>query len=133
MDDRALARGVAAGRVAFGLLMLLIPNVVLARVSDVRPGPLVWMCRAFGIRDVVLGAGALMALRDGEDPQAAAHWVQMGAVADTTDAVAAIVWHRELRWSGTASTLALAVPAAAAGHKAAAGLRAGRTPSAPAN
>lgn len=119
MNDVALARSIAVGRVLFGAVMLFIPNVVLARTSAVRPGPLVWMSRAFGIRDIVLGLGALQSLQAPEpDPS----WVRMGAIADTSDAVAALVWNKELGVTGTVSTLALAVPAAAAGWKAASGL-----------
>jgi hypothetical protein len=46
----------------------------------------------------------------------------MGAIADTSDAIAAIVWRDELGPAGTVSTLALAVPAAAGGWKAASAL-----------
>lgn len=112
MDPRALARSIAAGRVVFGAVMLLVPNAVLGRMSSERPGPLVWMARAFGIRDIVLGLGALQSLSQ-PDPDPA--WVRMGAIADSSDAVAALVWHRELGTAGTLSTLSLAVPAAAGG------------------
>lgn len=119
MDDLKLARSIAAGRIFFGALMLLIPNTVLARASAERPGPLVWLARAFGIRDIVLGLGALKSLSEPEpDPS----WVRLGAVADTSDAIAAIVWRDELGPAGAVSTLALAVPAAVGGWKAAAGL-----------
>jgi hypothetical protein len=119
MDDLKLARSIAAGRILFGALMLFIPNTVLARASAERPGPLVWLARAFGIRDIVLGLGALKSLSEPEpDPS----WVKMGAVADSCDAVAAVVWRDELGTAGTLSTLALAVPAAAGGWKAASGL-----------
>jgi hypothetical protein len=119
MDPRALARSIAAGRVLFGLLMLFVPNQVLARASAERPGPLVWLARAFGIRDVVLGLGAL---RELADPEPDGRWVTMGAVADSCDAAAAVVWRDELGASGVAATLALAVPAAAGGWVAASGL-----------
>lgn len=119
MDDLKLARSIAAGRILFGALMLFIPNTVLARASAERPGPLVWLARAFGIRDIVLGLGALQSLSEPEpDPS----WVRLGAVADTSDAIAAVVWRNELGPAGTASTLALAVPAALGGWKAASAL-----------
>jgi hypothetical protein len=119
MNDRSLARSIAVGRILFGALMLLVPQAVLSRVAEDGPGPLVWMARAFGIRDMVLGVGAWRSLGEPEpDPS----WVRMGAVADTSDIVAALVWRKELGPLGTASTLALAVPAAAGGWKAAAGL-----------
>lgn len=120
MDDRTIARSVALGRVVFGLMMLLIPHTVLARASDERPGPLVWLARAFGIRDVVLGVGAIMELTE-EEPDG--RWVAYGAAADTCDAVAAVVWRDELGTAGAAATLALAVPAAAGGWWSAIGLR----------
>lgn len=119
MDALKLARSIAVGRIAFGALMLFVPNAVLARASAERPGPLVWMSRAFGIRDIVLGAGALRSL---SEPEPDATWVRMGAVADTSDAVAALVWRSELGAAGTVATLALAVPAAAGGWTASAGL-----------
>lgn len=119
MNDVSLARSIAAGRIVFGLLMLLVPNTVLARAASERPGALVWLARSFGIRDIVLGVGAWRSLAVPEpDPT----WVRMGAIADTADAVAAVVWRAELGAAGTASTLALAVPAAAGGWKAATGL-----------
>ncbi len=119
MDDLSLARSIAIGRVMFGALMLFAPNSLLARLSSERPGPLVWVARAFGIRDLVLGLGALRSLAQVEPEPT---WVQMGALADTSDAVAAVVWRDELGPVGTAATLAVAVPAAVGGWKAASGL-----------
>jgi hypothetical protein len=119
MDHVKLARSIALGRIVFGALMLFVPNTVLSRASEDRPGPLVWMARAFGIRDMVLGLGALKSL---SEPEPEPTWVKMGALADTSDAVAAVVWHKELGGLGTVSTLALAVPAAAGGWAAASGL-----------
>jgi hypothetical protein len=125
LDERAVARSIAFGRIIFGALMLFVPETVLARASDVRPGPLVWLARAFGIRDVVLGVGAVIELTE-EDPTG--QWVALGAAADTCDAVAAAVWRDELGPLGVASTLALAVPAAAGGWYSALRLRMHRRP-----
>lgn len=119
MSPTSVARSIALGRVLFGALMLFIPNTVLARASAERPGPLVWMSRAFGIRDIVLGAGALRAL---SRPGPGVDWVRMGAVADTSDAIAALVWRKELGAAGAAATLSLAAPAAAGGWYAAGAL-----------
>jgi len=120
MDDRTVARSIALGRIVFGMIMLFIPHSVLARTSEVRPGPLVWMARAFGIRDVVLGVGAVLELTEAEPT---GQWVMLGAVADTSDAVAALVWREELGMAGMVSTLALAVPAATGGWSSALSLR----------
>jgi hypothetical protein len=119
MNDRTIARSIALGRVAFGLTMLLIPHTVMARIGDDKPGPLIWMARAFGIRDMVLGFGAIMELTE-ENPEG--RWVAYGAAADTCDAVAAVVWREELGVGGMAATLSLAVPAAAGGWWSAFGL-----------
>jgi hypothetical protein len=123
MEDRTTARGVAAGRVAFGLLMLVAPRVLTRRSGNRQdpPVPYVWWLRAFGIRDAVLGAGTLMALSDDDDP-AAARWVRVGAAADTLDAVTAIVYGRDLDRRGRLGTLALAVPGSILGWKSAAAL-----------
>jgi hypothetical protein len=124
MDDRTMARGIAVGRVAFGLLMLLAPRLLTRHTgdrTDPQP-PYVWWLRAFGIRDAVLGAGAYLALT-ADDDEAAARWVQMGAVADTADAVTAVVYGRDIGRQGRLATLAIAVPAAAMGWKSLGGIR----------
>lgn len=123
MDHRTIARSVAAGRVLFGLLMLLTPRPFLRRaVTDGElPGMFVWLARSFGIRDIVLGAGALVELAD---PEPESRWVTAGAVADTCDIAAAVIWRDELGPAGMAATLSLAVPAAAAGWTARLGLAA---------
>ena len=65
----------------------------------------------------------LVAPVEDDDGRPEARWVTMGAVADTSDAVAALVWRKELGWLGVLSTWGLAIPAAAAGWRASAGLR----------
>ncbi|MEZ5322078.1 MAG: hypothetical protein R2698_08415 [Microthrixaceae bacterium] len=77
------------------------------------------MTRLFGIRDTVLGAGALVSLNR-EQPEV--DWVRMGAVADTADAAIAVVCREELGTKGMAGTLGVAVPAAALGWKASFGI-----------
>ena len=119
MDDLLIARLVAAGRVLFGTLCLAIPRVILGKHAKDASGPLIWMVRAFGIRDVVLGAGALVSLNE-DDPDTS--WVKFGAIADTADAVAAVSFRNELGPAFTAATLSLAAPASVLGWKAALGL-----------
>lgn len=121
MDPRSIARAIAAGRVAFGAACLLAPRLVARDASPGASGQLVWMLRAFGIRDIVLGTGALQSLADGDGAE---RWVTLGAVADTADSVAALVFHRELGRGGLAATLGIAVPAAGGGWYAAKGLAA---------
>ena len=112
----------ALGRILFGLLMLFAPDRLLGRGRDLGEdaGMFVWLARSFGIRDLALGTGALVEL---SDPEPDARWVTAGAASDTADAAAAVIWHRELGPAGAALTIGLALPAAAAGWKAASGLR----------
>lgn len=120
MDARRVGRVIAVGRVAFGALCLAAPRQTLGRAAREAPGQMVWMTRAFGIRDIVLGSGALVSLAsERPDPT----WVTMGAVADTADAVTAVLFRKELGGSALAATLGLALPAAAAGWRASNGLR----------
>lgn len=123
MDDRTVARGVALGRVGFGLLVMLAPRLLTRRTGTRQdpPMPYLWWLRAFGIRDTVLGAGTLLALADGDD-EATTRWVQMGALADTADAVTSVVYHGDLDRAGRLTTLGIAVPTAVLGWKSAAGL-----------
>ncbi|MGI8937883.1 MAG: hypothetical protein ACR2JF_06670 [Iamia sp.] len=127
MDDRTIAKGVAVGRIAFGLLMLLAPRLLVRRTGtgEDPPPPYVWWLRAFGIRDTVLGPPPLVALGE-DDPAAAARWVQAGAAADTLDAASAVVFGRDLGRTNALATLALAVPASILGWKASQGLTSGR-------
>ena len=111
MNAKTMAQGVAAGRVAFGALCLAIPRTILGPTAKTADGPMVWMIRAFCIRDVVLGAGAIRAINEGDGKD----WVRMGAMADTADAVTAVVCKRELGGKNLTATLSLAIPAAAAG------------------
>jgi hypothetical protein len=120
MDDRLIARLIAAGRVLFGALCLGLPRVAFGPAGRDASPQMVGVIRLFGIRDIVLGAGALVSLNeDRPDPS----WVTFGAVADTADAVTATVFRDDLGPLATAATLSLAVPAATLGWKSALGLR----------
>ncbi len=92
---KRVAYGTSLGRVAYGLTMLVLPELSLS-LFGVRaiPGPLVWLARIFGVRDMVLGAGTLAALqrKDGSAEQ----WLKFSAMADGADAVLAISRPQEL-------------------------------------
>lgn len=123
MDPRTVARGVAAGRVAFGVALTFAPRFVMRRAGETLdpPRPYGWWLRAVGVRDLVLGTGAMLAL-DGADPVVARTWVGAGAVTDTADAAMAIVSRRDLDGPRRALIVAVAGAAATAGWWAAAGL-----------
>ena len=120
---RTLARGIAAGRVLYGAGCMVAPRVLMGPAGRRAEGQMVWMARAFGVRDVVLGAGTLLALdRDGD---AAVRWVELSAAADALDVANAVAFGRELERTGVVATLALAVPATVGGWIAARDLRQG--------
>ena len=50
-----VAKGIAAGRVAYGVACMVAPKVVTGPAGRRAEGPMTWMTRAFGVRDLVLG------------------------------------------------------------------------------
>jgi hypothetical protein len=85
---RNLVRGLALGRVAFGVAMLVKPEESMRGWIGRRAaayGGTQTVIRGFGARDLSLGAGALAALMSGKD---ARDWVLAGAVGDLGDFVA---------------------------------------------
>lgn len=113
MDSKLIAKAIAAGRVAFGLSILVAPRLVMGAPGRRAEGPLIWLARAFGVRDMVLGLGTLGALV--RDDGSATTWVGLSAAADTWDAILAVAFREDLGPAFAGATLALAVPAAAGG------------------
>lgn len=117
-----VARTIATGRVAYGTACMSVPRLALGPGAKNAEGSMIWMGRAFGVRDVILGAGALLALAD--DQRAATRWVEMGAAADGLDILNAVVFRKELGGAGIVGVFALAVPATVGGIWAARRMRA---------
>ena len=92
---RAGARAVAALRVALGVAALVGPGTAArpwVGPSAGEPAGVV-LGRAAGVRDLVLGAGVLLAARQG--PRAERTWVAAGALCDAVDAATTFaVWRR---------------------------------------
>jgi hypothetical protein len=88
---RLAARGLAAGRVALGAALVAAPDTLtrawLGSATAEDPGRQIAV-RGLGARDVVLGVGALVALRPGGEVRQAARWLEAGVVADLADAAA---------------------------------------------
>ena len=78
-------------RMAVGLAALAVPGHAFRSSGlDDRNNPqLPFVMRMFGVRDLVLGAGALST--SGEERR---RWLQAGVAADVVDALAAIAGHR---------------------------------------
>jgi hypothetical protein len=117
-----IAKGIAAGRIAYGLACMTIPRTVMGPAGGRAEGQMIWMGRAFGVRDLILGSGTLMALN--QDPEAAVPWVEFSAAADALDVANAVVFNKELDKTGFIGVLTLAVPATLGGIWAARKLRA---------
>jgi hypothetical protein len=108
---RILAGGLALNRIAFGAGYVVRPQSAerswLGRAAKL-PATKV-MTRSQGIRDVVLGAGALLALTRGQAREARI-WVAGHALADATDFAA--TWAARDRLPRKAGRLALGVAGA---------------------
>lgn len=116
MTPRLLAQIVAAGRILTGLLLFFSPTRVtnhwVGATEGGRAGTRV-MAMGLGGRDIVVGAGALMALNQGGE--AAKPWLLGSAAADAMDLVATLRVSGELPKGAVAGTVLVAGGAAAAG------------------
>lgn len=85
-DHRRVALIIARGRAVHGLVLLVLPSVmgwVLFGKGGRQPTTRA-LLRIVGIRDLVLGVGAITTLKE---KTMDAEWVGMGAVADAVDGV----------------------------------------------
>jgi hypothetical protein len=120
MNAALIARLVAAGRVGFGVALMLTPERVTTPWlgSDAaRPGTRV-ATRGLGARDLALGAGALAA-----EPADLQRWVAAGIVADVADLVATVAAGDSLPGAGRVLVGAVASAGASLGALALNGLR----------
>ena len=83
---RDAARGIALGRVAFGIGMIAAPKLMSGWLGTSAEEPATQVAiRAVGIRDLILGA---ITLHTVSHPEVGPRWVAMCGLADATDAVA---------------------------------------------
>ncbi len=120
MNAALTARLVAAGRIGFGVTLILAPGRVtgpwLGR--DARRAGAQVVSRGLGARDLALGAGALVA------PEAQLRpWVAAAIVADAADLVATVAAGDSLPLTGRVLVGAVASAGAVLGAIALAGLR----------
>lgn len=115
VDPRAVLRLIAAGRTLLGVVALTRPELParpwVGREDAGSTGGRV-LARALGTRDLVLGAGALAALRT---EKAGRDWAVAGSVADALDAIVTLGAFRRLPKGGRLLVLASAGGAAAIG------------------
>ncbi|MGI8462603.1 MAG: hypothetical protein ACR2OC_13380 [Solirubrobacterales bacterium] len=108
MDPRKALIALSLGRVAIGLAFVLAPRQgasawIGEAGDDDRVAVLV---RALGVRDLVLGAGAALALREGGE--AARPWLAASAVADSVDFAATVIARDQIPKQSVVMTIALA-------------------------
>ena len=109
-----LAMTMSRLRIAIGVTAMAAPGTA-ARLMSGRSkaeGLEPMFARMLGARDVALGLGALIALDHGAPVRG---WLEGAALADTVDAVAAVVSRRRLTPAAFAGTVGIAGGAAVAG------------------
>lgn len=116
VDVSAMAAPLAWGRVAIGAAMVLTPTTAARPwIGDVARDPAARVVvRAFGIRDLALGAGLAAAMARG-DRDATRTWLVAGVASDAVDAAATLAGWRHLPKAGRLLTLAVATSAALVG------------------
>ena len=90
LDHRRVALILARGRAVNGVVLLVLPGVVgwLVFGRAGREPAARALLRLVGVRDLVLGIGAITTLKERTMD---AEWVGMGAVADAVDGVVSLV------------------------------------------
>lgn len=113
MDARALALAIAAARIVIGAALMLVPGRVASRwigPPGEEPGAQV-VTVATGARDLAVGAGTALAVRNGSPART---WVLAGAFADLADLAATVRYRDSLPKPAAVGVGALTVVGAAA-------------------
>ena len=118
VQPRRVAVALALGRVVLGASLATAPGLA-PLPGDTGGGTLGFVVRLAGVRDFVLGVGALAAFAEGSG---ARRWVVAGAVADAADALTAARYRSDLGPVVSSLTVGVAGSAAAAGVYAAVAL-----------
>jgi len=95
VDTRTLARTIAAGRVAIGTAMVVVPGLTTAGwlgAEAKRPATKA-VVRAAGVRDALIGLGTIRALEQDDEVRP---WLLAGALSDGVDAVATLLAYKHL-------------------------------------
>ncbi len=87
-DPVAIARGIAVGRIAVGIVLVVLPSVFSRVIAGVPPRQdATAAARIAGARDLGLGIGTVLAARQGGTPELR-RWVEASALADGIDVLA---------------------------------------------
>jgi hypothetical protein len=105
-------------RIAVGLVLCAAPEVLLRASTGERPsGSMLLLARTVGIRDLVIGAGTLSAVRSGT-PRDTRRWVSVGLASDLLDAVASLASAPRIGRRAAVIAAGVTLPVIAAGSRA---------------
>jgi hypothetical protein len=107
MDETTLALAIARGRLAFGVIGMAAPGIMVRAMSrSKRPqGAEAVFTRMWAARDLAMGLGVVVALDHGTPVRG---WLEASATADASDFVAALLGREQLSDNAFKGTLALA-------------------------
>jgi hypothetical protein len=107
--------GIGWLRVAVGVALVAAPGTLLkGSIGEGPPGSMLMLARTVGIRDVVIGAGTISALRSGETADIR-RWIAVGLTSDMLDAVVGVTGRRLVGWRGALLATGVTLPVIAAG------------------
>jgi hypothetical protein len=109
MQERDLAVMLARGRIAFGVVSLLVPGLLAHTMTGRSDGGARLFVRMVGARDLGVGLGLQVAL-DREAPTRG--WLEASAVIDGIDAAASLLARHHLRPGVFPGTLGMATSGA---------------------
>jgi hypothetical protein len=110
-----LISGIGWLRVAVGVALAAAPGPVLKGSTGEGPsGSMLMLARTVGIRDLVIGAGTMSALRSGEAGDIR-RWIAVGLTSDVLDAVAGIAGVRLVGRRGALFATGVPLPVISAG------------------
>jgi hypothetical protein len=109
MEERDLAVTLARGRIAFGVVSLLVPGLVARTMAGDDGGAARLFVRMIGARDLALGLGLQAALSRDAPTRG---WLEVSAVVDGIDAAASVLARNHLRPGVFPGTLGLATSGA---------------------
>jgi len=114
MTARQIATVHAGSRVVVGAALTLAPKAAAAGWigKDAGRTPVTTLTRGLGVRDAVMGLGALSTL---DDAEAAKPWLTACVVSDAVDLGATLMARDQLPKQGVAAVTAVAVGSAALG------------------
>jgi hypothetical protein len=117
MEARTAVRAIALARAAFGaVLTVRTTSLLRVLVRDAEPtGSLFLFARTVGIRDLVIGAGTLIASFDPESTEDLRRWTQVSLASDAMDIVSGAASARHVGLAGALQATVASMPFVAGG------------------